>query len=168
MDDAIRAFGRECRSILEADAGPQGLDTVRRLLEEQLLSNPDVIKAYLSGPDDPERNVLDEDPDLGFCIVAHRYRGPHQGRVHDHGPAWAIYGQVTGKIHMTEYDLLEPPKAGEAGKVKQKKAYDLVAGKAVVYPIGQVHAPNFPETVRVIRIEGHNLEGVPREKFVAV
>jgi hypothetical protein len=168
VEETIRAFGLECRGILKEDAGPRGLDKLRRLLEERLLSNPDVIKAYLSGPDDPERNVLYEDPELGFCIVAHRYRGPHQGRVHDHGPAWAIYGQVTGKIHMTEYDHVEPPKDGAPGKVRQTKAYDLVAGKAVVYPTGQVHAPSFPETVRVIRIEGRNLEGVPRAKYVAV
>jgi hypothetical protein len=168
MDDTIAAFGRECREILKADAGPAGLDKVRRLLEARLLSNPAVIAAYLSSPEDPERNELYDDAELGFVIVAHRYPGPRQGRVHDHGPAWAIYGQVTGSIHMTEYDLVEPPQDGKPGKVKPARAYELKAGTAVVYPKGRVHSPNFPATVRVIRIEGRNLEGVARDKFVAV
>lgn len=168
MDEIIEAFGRECRAILKADAGPEGLDRVRQLLEQRLLTNRAVIAAYLSGPDDPERNELYEDPELGFVVVAHRYPGPRQGRVHDHGPAWAIYGQVTGSIHMTEYDLLEQPRDGEPGKARAARSYELKAGSAVVYPKGQVHAPNFPETVRVIRIEGRNLEGVARDRFVAV
>lgn len=168
MDPIIQSFGAECRSILEADAGPSGLDEVRRLLEQKLLRNEHVIRSYLSGPDDPERNVLYVDPELGFCVIAHRYPGPRQGRVHDHGPAWAVYGQVTGSIDMTEYDVVEPPADGKPGKVKPTKSYTLRAGSAVVYPKGQVHAPSFPETVRVIRIEGRDLEGVPREKFVAV
>jgi hypothetical protein len=117
MDATIEAFGAECRAILEDDAGPAGLDKIRRLLEERLLANPQVIAAYLSGPSDPERNVLYEDPELGFCVIAHRYPGPRQGSVHDHGPAWAIYGQVTGSIGMTEYAIVEPPREGAPGRV---------------------------------------------------
>ena len=168
MLEAISSFGAEARAILKAEPGAQGLEKVRVLLEQRLLSNPEVIAAYLSKDDDPERNVLYEDPELGFCVIAHKYHGPHKGRVHDHGPAWAIYGQVTGSIHMTEYDLVDPPRDGQPGKAKPVKNYELKAGSAVVYPKGQVHSPDFPQTVRVIRIEGNNLAGVPRDKFVAV
>lgn len=168
MDEIISAFVEECRVSLKSDTGASGLEQVRHLLEQRLLKNEHVLRSYLSGSDDPERNVLYEDRELGFCVIAHRYPGPRQGRAHDHGPAWAIYGQVTGSIDMTEYAVVEPPKDGRPGKVKATKSYTLEAGSAVVYPQGQVHSPNFPEIVRVIRIEGRNLEGVPRDKFVAV
>lgn len=165
MEEVVRVFAEECRDILKSNAGPAGLEQVRRLLERRLLSNALVIEAYLSGKNDPERNVLYEDTELGFCIVAHRYPGPRQGRIHDHGPAWAIYGQVSGSIDMTEYDMVEPARDGRPAYVKPARSYKLEAGSAVVYPQGQVHSPNFPETVRVIRIEGRNLDGVPRERY---
>ena len=168
MEAYIQSFAEECRAILKAEPGPAGLEHVRTLLEQRLLTNPDVIAAYLSSDDDPDHNILYEDPELGFCVIAHRYRGPHRGRVHDHGPAWAIYGQVTGSIHMTEYDVIEPPHDGQPGKAKPVKNYELRPGHAVVYAQGQVHSPDFPTTVRVVRIEGRNLQGVPRDKFVAV
>ena len=40
------------------------------------------------------REVLYEDPELGFCICGHVYSGPAIGSPHDHGPSWAIYGQA--------------------------------------------------------------------------
>ncbi|MFM1815929.1 MAG: hypothetical protein RLZ98_2624 [Pseudomonadota bacterium] len=168
MLEVITQFGRQANEILKVDPGAGGIEKVRVLLERQLLSNKDVYEAYLAAEDTPPRNVLYEDDELGFCVVAHKYPGPRQGRAHDHGPAWAIYGQVEGTIHMTEFELLEPPRAGAPGKVRAVKDYDLEPGQARVYAKGQVHSPYFPADVRVIRIEGRNLEGVPRDSFEAV
>lgn len=168
MLEAIEKFGRQAHDILKEDSGPEGLEKVRVLLETSLLTDRDVFQAHLAAEDTPLRNVLYEDPELGFCVVAHKYPGPRQGRAHDHGPAWAIYGQVQGTIHMTEFALVEPPRNGRPGKVRAIRDYALEAGKAAVFAQGQVHAPTFPGDVRVIRIEGRNLDGVPRDKFEAI
>ena len=168
MREVIERFGLEVRRILKADDGSEGLEAVCRLLERDLLSNADVYDAYLAAEDTPLRKVLYEDTELGFCVVAHKYPGPRQGRAHDHGPAWAIYGQVQGMIERTEYVLVEPARNGVPGKVRPSKQYALEPGQARVYAKSQVHSPNFPADVRVIRIEGRTLEGVPRDNFERV
>ena len=53
------------------------------------------------------REVLYEDPDLGFCICGHVYRGQANGAPHDHGPSWAIYGQAAGVTEMTDWRIAE-------------------------------------------------------------
>ncbi len=168
MHAVVERFGQACHAILKEDSGAAGLERIRALLERELLSNQEIIDTYLAPDNTPLRRVLYEDPEFGFCVVAHNYPGPRQGRAHDHGPAWAIYGQVIGSITMTEFEILEPPKAGAPGRVKAVKDYQLMPGHAVVYAQGVVHAPLFPSDVRVIRIEGKNLEGVPRDTFEAV
>jgi len=35
----------------------------------------------------PERKILYEDPKLGFCILAHGYRGDKESSQQEHGPA---------------------------------------------------------------------------------
>jgi hypothetical protein len=93
------------------------------------------------------------------------FKGARIRDPHDHGPSWAIYGQVEGTTKMTEFKLLEAPADGKPGKVEAEKSYDLEPGMAVAYNIGVLHAPVRDATTKLIRIEGRNMAGVKRDKF---
>jgi hypothetical protein len=116
----------------------------------------------------PERKILYEDPDLGFCILAHYYKGPKESGPHDHGPSWAIYGQAKGETAMSDYELLEPASAEKPGKVRKTRTYKLTPGVAHVYNEGDLHSPARTDSTRLIRIEGTNMEKVKRFKFEPV
>lgn len=167
MNPVIEQFAAECHDILKKDPGAGGLEQVRQGLEK-VLANQDVIKEYLGPDQDVARNVLYEDKELGFCIIAHAYNDARIRDPHDHGPSWAIYGQVEGTTEMTEYRLLEKPKDGQPGKVEAVKTYDLKPGMAVAYEPGKLHAPVRHGPTRLIRIEGRNMENIKRDKFEKV
>ncbi len=164
MDEKLETFAAQCHDILKADPGPSGLQAVREKLEP-LLTDAEFVATYLGPDNDSNRKVLYEDPDLGFCILAHVYKGASTAPPHDHGPSWAIYGQAKGETEMTEYDLVAPPSDGEPGRVTARKTYLLEPGMAVAYPKGALHAPRREDETRLIRMEGQNLEGVKRDKF---
>jgi predicted metal-dependent enzyme (double-stranded beta helix superfamily) len=96
MGQTLDQFASECHDILKQDSSDAGLEKVRQGLEKFLVSD-EVLKEHL-GPDaDSERKIIYEDDELGFCILAHVYKGPKTSSPHDHGPAWAIYGQAVGQ-----------------------------------------------------------------------
>jgi hypothetical protein len=65
------------------------------------------------------RQILYEDPELGFCIVGHVEHNSRQSRPHDHGPTWAIYGQAVGETIMTDWVIVSPPPSeGLPGKAR--------------------------------------------------
>ena len=72
-----------------------------------------------------ERDLLYQDPDLGFCILAHNYSGPKTVPPHDHGPSWAIYAQVRGETEMREYELVQQATNDTPGKVAVSKTYQM-------------------------------------------
>ena len=113
----------------------------------------------------PVRKVVYEDPQLGFCILTHRYPGAKKGPPHDHGPSWAIYGQADGQTLMSDWQPLEAAGPGKPGKAKQLREYALMPGTAHVYNEGDVHAPSAAGPTRLIRIEGTNLERVARGSY---
>lgn len=164
MEEKLESFAAECHRILKADSGPAGLEAVREKLEP-LLTDAEFVETYLGPDNDTPRQVIYEDPELGFCILAHVYKGASTAPPHDHGPAWAIYGQATGETEMTEYDLVSPPEGDKPGRVKPRKTYTMTPGIAVAYPIGALHAPKRENDTRLIRMEGINLDGVKRDKF---
>ena len=125
------------------------------------------VSAYLTD-ETPERKILYEDSELGFCILAHYYRGAKESSPHDHGPYWAIYGQAVGETEMSDYQLLEPAAPGKAGKVQKTRTYKLTPGIAHVYNEGDLHSPKRVDSTKLIRIEGVNMEKVKRLKFEAV
>jgi hypothetical protein len=85
MPQTLEAFAAQCRKILLAENNPQGRSKVCAALQEALKDEDFVAKNI---PDStPERKILYEDPDLGFCILAHNYQGPKQSAPHDHGPS---------------------------------------------------------------------------------
>jgi len=94
----LESFARDCHDILEADPGPAGRQKVAALLEAAL-RDPEFLETSVSDTT-PERHILYEDPELGFCILAHVHQGAKESQPHDHGPSWAIYGQARGKTGM--------------------------------------------------------------------
>ena len=81
---------------------------------------------------------------------------------HDHGPSWAIYGQVAGETAMSDWELVSPASPDKPGKVKHKTKYKLTPGVAHVYNEGDLHSPSRSGPTRLIRLEGTNMEKVKR------
>ena len=163
MATTLQQFARECQTILRSEPGPSGRRQICMRLE-QLLRDPDFVKQNVP-EDTSERQVLYEDPDLGFCVLAHNYKTPKDSPPHDHGPSWAIYGQAKGETEMTDYQLVEPASRDKPGKARPVRSYKLTPGVAHVYNEGDLHSPSRTDSTQLIRIEGTNMEKVKRLKF---
>ena len=166
MTMTLETLARGCRELLLADASPAGREQVAALLGRALLDGEFVRALFAGGM--PERRILYEDPDLGFCILGHEYHDARQGGPHDHGPSWAIYGQAEGETAMTDFVVVQPSTAGMAGKVRPTRSYALRPGDAHLYNEGAIHAPGRGGPTRLVRIEGTNLEKVARGKYEVV
>jgi predicted metal-dependent enzyme (double-stranded beta helix superfamily) len=112
-----------------------------------------------------ERQVLYEDPELGFCVLAHNYAGAKNSPPHDHGPSWAIYGQAKGETEMTDYELVAAPREGKPGKARALRTYKLTPGTAHLYNEGDLHSPRRTGPTQLIRIEGMNMDRIKRARF---
>ena len=160
MDEMLEQFAGECHRILKADPGPAGRERVAGLLRD-VLTDSGFVATHL-GSGTPERKLLYEDKELGFCILAHRYEGARESGPHDHGPSWAIYGQASGETEMTEWEVVEAASVEKAGKARKVKTYPLRPGMSQLYNEGQLHSPKRAGPTSLIRIEGVNMDGVSR------
>jgi predicted metal-dependent enzyme (double-stranded beta helix superfamily) len=159
----LERFAKDCHDILKADPGPNGRRKVCTLLE-QALRDREFVAANVSERT-PERHVLYEDPELGFCILAHNYGAAKDSPPHDHGPSWAIYGQAKGETHMTDYERVAEPGDGKPGKARAQRTYKLSPGVAHLYNERDLHSPLRNGPTQLIRIEGTNMDRVKRAKF---
>ena len=105
MAHTLEQFAAACHRILKTDPGPTGRQQVCTLLRE-VLQDEAFVTAHL-GDDVPERKLLYEDPELGFCILAHVYTDARTSPPHDHGSSWAVYGQAIKHTDMSEYKRLD-------------------------------------------------------------
>jgi predicted metal-dependent enzyme (double-stranded beta helix superfamily) len=137
------------------------------MLLEDLLRDPQFVSSAVNDST-PERQVLYEDPELGFCVLAHNYKGAKDSPPHDHGPSWAIYGQAKGETEMTDYELVAPAAEGKPGKARPVRSYKLTPGTAYLYNEGDLHSPRRRAPTQLIRIEGMNMDRIKRLKFEAV
>jgi hypothetical protein len=166
MSYTLDQFASDCREALTQDPGPGGRETVRDFLA-RACKDETFVHTHL-GPDaDSERNILYEDPDLGFCIIAHVYKGAKASDPHDHGPSWAIYGQAAGTTEMTDWRKLSAPRDGKPGTVEAVRTYRMEPGDAHVYNEGDLHSPHRTSETRLVRIEGTDMKKVVRDKYEA-
>ena len=166
MAYTLDAFAADCRDALNAAPAPEGLEKVRELLETAL-KNPDFVNALLGPGATSERDILYEDPDLGFCIIAHVYEGAKTSPPHDHGPSWAIYGQAVGVTEMSDWRLIQAPDGDTPGRVERTGTYTLEPGQARIYQKGDIHSPKRYDSTKLIRIEGKNMDSVERDWYEA-
>jgi predicted metal-dependent enzyme (double-stranded beta helix superfamily) len=166
MGYTLAQFASACHDTLTANPGPDGRTKVCALVQD-VLQDETFIAAHL-GDDTPERKILYEDPQLGFCILAHAYEGAKTSNPHDHGPTWAIYGQARGETLMNDWALVEPATETTPGKVRHVRSYPLKPGMAHVYNEGDLHSPRRDGPTKLIRIEGTNVEKIKRLKYEQV
>ena len=166
MGYSLEQFSAEAHRLLEQDPGVEGRKKVCALLREAL-KDDDFIKTNL-GDEVPERKVLYEDPELGFCILGHVHHDAKGSNPHDHGPSWAIYGQARGETVMTDYACVARPGEGKPGKARPIKDYTLTPGMAYLYNEGDLHSPRRDGPTRLIRLEGKNMEKVKRSPYERV
>lgn len=163
MPYTLEQFAAKCHDLLKAEPGPAGRAKVCAALRE-VLKDESFLARHLTDTTS-EREILYEDPELGFCILAHHYQGPKVSPPHDHGPSWAIYGQARGETEMSDYELIERATPDKPGKVCKTRTYKLTPGVAHVYNEGDLHSPTRTASTHLIRIEGINMEKVRRLKY---
>lgn len=166
MTTTLDQFAARCRDALKADPGPGGREALCGLVRD-VLRDTTFVAAHIRA-DGPERKVLYEDPELGFTILAHSYRGAKNSGPHDHGPTWAIYGQASGETIMTDWECLARPTENAPGKARRVRDYTLTPGMAFLYEPGALHSPRREGSTRLLRIEGMNLNRVQRRPYTAV
>ena len=163
MGYTLEQFAKECREALKTEPGPGGRKKVVDIVQNVLKDDAFVAKHV--GDEVPERKILYEDAELGFCILAHNYQGAKESNPHDHAHSWAIYGQAKGETEMSDWDKIEPATADKPGKVKHRRVYTLKPGMAHVYNEGDLHSPRRAGSTKLIRIEGTNMEKVKRLSY---
>lgn len=166
MEQILSDLATRCGDLLKANPGPAGRERVAALLSE-LLADP-VNRDTLVPPTTGERDLLYQDPDLGFCILAHVYDSPKASSPHDHGPSWAIYAQARGATEMTDFELLTEAAPDKPGTVRATRSYYLRPGDAHVYNEGDLHAPRREGPTALVRIEGTDMSKVKRLRYEAV
>ena len=92
------------------------------------------------------------------------YNKEAKGFPHDHGPSWAIYGQAKGQTEMTDWQIVDKDK--HSVYVVQEKTYLMKPGDVHFYDVGDVHSPFRKDPVRLLRVEGENLDKVQRSKII--
>ena len=168
MSQDLEAFADALRAALTShtqdDRGLVGKQAVcevvaRYVTNEAFLANH--LKTRQN--DEPIREVLFEDPELGFCICGHVFATGQDAEPHDHGPSWAVYGQVTGQTVMTDWTVVDDGANGGPKRVAQNgEPYTLNPGDVHLYDVGAVHSLVRVGPVKTIRIEGQNLDHVQR------
>lgn len=168
MTDTLEQLAHDIKDALKSHPGIEGRQKVCERLSRSLVDEA-FIARHLSGraPGQHPREVLYEDEELGFCICGHVYDGAAHGKPHDHGSAWAIYGQASGETEMTDWKIVEKGKGDRPALVEAERTYTMRPGDAHLYDVGAVHSPSRSAPVKLIRIEGANLDRVERSRIEA-
>ena len=164
MTYTLEAFVKDTQAALRDTAGPAGREKVRVLLE-RLLANPAFVDEAV-GPNAPTgTRKLYEDKEQGFVVLAHCNPKPHKSPPHDHGSSWAVYGQAVKYTDMSEFRRLDGGQVAGEANLEKVKSYRLEPGHAGVYDVGAIHAIDYPDGSRFVRVTGRDLDYVQRLKF---
>ncbi|HYX00983.1 MAG TPA: hypothetical protein VE963_02775 [Reyranella sp.] len=164
MTYTLDAFVKDAKAALGAEAGPAGREKVRVLLEKLLTNKTFVDEAVGPGAPSGTRKLY-EDKEQGFVVLAHCNAKGHKSPPHDHGSSWAVYGQAIKYTDMSEFRRLDGGLGEGEARLEQVRSYRLEPGHAGVYDVGAIHAIDYPEGSRFVRVTGRDLDHVQRLKF---
>lgn len=136
MFPAAEKFVADMRQLFaDGVPEPERWERCRALLRE-LIADPEVKEAAKEWPvtgfnpkTDRVQNLLFyEDPDYGFVINALIKNPGGSAMVHDHGPAWTIYGVLSGAERIVHFDAEE----ADDGKFRIGESHAEICGPGEV------------------------------------
>lgn len=166
MSYTLEQLASDIKATLKKTPGVAGREQICGLVSKACLDK-EFVAQHLTAEQCKPRKVLYEDPELGFCICGHVYGDKAEGKPHDHGGSWAIYGQAVGMTQMTDWKIIKKGDADAPALVEPTRTYDMKAGDVRYYDVGFVHSPNRQEPTKLVRIEGANLDHVKRSNIKA-
>ncbi|MCR9254860.1 MAG: hypothetical protein NXI16_02055 [Alphaproteobacteria bacterium] len=164
MSYAFDQFIEDCREALRTDPGTPGIqavtDNMRKLLEN---------KAFVDQHFGPEAEIgvhrLHEDAEMDFVVLAHVNDPARKSPPHDHGESWAVYGQTVGHTDMTCFERVDGGEGAGDAELKVTDTYRLEVGEVGMYDVGEIHAIDYPDGARMLRVTGRDLDRFPRLVF---
>ena len=157
-------FIADTRATLRRGSGPAELEDVRQRLAK-LLSNSAFIQRTCGPAATGGLHRLHVDGELGFEVLAHVNEKARKSPPHDHGASWAIYGQAIGYTDMTEYRRVDDGSNPEQAKLEPTRHYRLKPGEVGVFAGSAIHAIDYPDRSRFIRVTGTNLDAIERVAY---
>ncbi len=167
MTYTLENLAGDIRQTLKESPDNEGSSDICQFVEKAL-GDESFISTHFGTDKTGPRHIIYEDPDFGFCICVHMYHDAQNGKPHDHGPSWAIYGQAEGVTEMTHWRIVKPAEGDGPALVEQVETLVMDPGMAHFYKVGDIHAPNRTGKVALLRIEGANLDNIKRSNIQPV
>jgi hypothetical protein len=169
MSYTLTELAQDIKSVIQTKGIPEGSNQICSFVSKALIDKNFVLNNLPDRSSDQKpRDILYEDKDISFCICGHVYHTEAIGFPHDHGSSWAVYGQADGETEMTEWKIIKDQSDDDIVYVKANKKYTMKPGDVHFYAVGDVHSPVRKEPVRLLRIEGVNLDNIKRSNIKAV
>lgn len=157
-------FIADARATLRRGSGPAELEDVRRGLSK-LLANAAFVERTCGPSAKGGLHRLHVDDKLGFEVLAHVNEKARKSPPHDHGESWAIYGQAIGHTDMTEYRRMDDHRDPDTAKLEVTRRYRLNPGEVGIFAGSAIHAIDYPDRSRFIRVTGTNLDAIDRVAY---
>lgn len=117
----------------------------RGLLKE-LIADPEIkahaqawpVTGFNPKTDKVSNLLFYEDPDYGFVINGLIKNPGGSAMIHDHGPAWTIYGVLQGEERIVHYDAIE--RDGGGFDLRERHAEICRPGDVDVVPPRLIHS----------------------------
>jgi predicted metal-dependent enzyme (double-stranded beta helix superfamily) len=164
MTYTLEAFCEDARAALKRNAGADGREEIRRMLEKLL--KDEAFLAKECGPDAaPGIRTVYRDKETGFNVLVHIYAKGKTSPPHDHGKSWAVYGQAVGWTDMTLWRRKDDgTKEGHAELVEERK-FRLNPGMAGRFDPGVIHSIHFEDGAKFVRVTGTDLDTIPTSRY---
>jgi predicted metal-dependent enzyme (double-stranded beta helix superfamily) len=164
MSYEFEQFITDVRATLRRGAGGAELEGVRQRLAK-LLANGAFVERTCGPGAAGGLHRLHVDDELGFEVLAHVNEKARRSPPHDHGDSWAIYGQAVGHTDMTEYRRVDDGRDDDRAKLEQTRRYRLNPGEVGIFAGSAIHAIDYPDKSRFIRVTGTNLDAIERVAY---
>jgi len=164
MTYTLDQFCTDSHAAMTNNPGSAGRDQIRRHLEK-LLVNESFIADHLASQDSGKA-LLYHDRDFDFYVMAHGTNaGDREGKPHDHGASWAVYGQAIGLTNMTVWNRTDDGSQSGHAELTECRTFPLNPGKAALFDTGIIHSTAHPKPARWVRVTGTDLDTIERYSY---
>ena len=88
MPYSLDELAKDIKGILKDHGIQEGSDKVCYYVQKALMDQNFIQNNLKDRDDQNPREILYEDPELGFCVCGHVYNQEANGSPHDHGSSW--------------------------------------------------------------------------------